>query len=86
MVEDKARDRVPSSDSARERNAVFRPQAPVVARMDFFNGLLWMQNQGWPLNPGSEHRDFFLYEHPGKQGDYQIQAMFSQVVGDVKVI
>ena len=38
--EDKARDRVPSGDSARERNAVFRPQVPAVARMDFFNGLL----------------------------------------------
>ena len=38
--EDKARDRVPSSDSASERNAVFRPQGPAVARMDFFNGLL----------------------------------------------
>ena len=38
--EDKARDRVESSDSARERNAVIRPQGPDVARMDFFNGLL----------------------------------------------
>ena len=40
MAEDKARDRVPSIDSARARNAVFRPQGPAVARMDFFNGLL----------------------------------------------
>ena len=40
MAEDKARDRVPSCDSARERNAVFRPQGPAVDRMDFFNGLL----------------------------------------------
>ena len=40
MVEDKARDRVPSGDSARERNAVFRPQGPAVDRMGFFNGLL----------------------------------------------
>ena len=40
MVEDKARDRVPSCDSARERNAVFRPQGPAVDRMGFFNGLL----------------------------------------------
>ena len=40
VVEDKARDRVPSFDSARERNAVFRPQGPAVARMDFFNGLI----------------------------------------------
>ena len=40
MGEDKARDRVPSIDSARERNAVFRPQVPAVARMGFFNGLL----------------------------------------------
>ncbi len=39
VVEDKARDRVPSFDSARERNAVIRPQGPAVARMDFFNGL-----------------------------------------------
>ncbi len=31
---------VPSFDSARERNAGFRPQGPAVARMDFFNGLL----------------------------------------------
>ncbi len=42
MAEDKARDRVPSCDSARERNAGFRPQGPDVARMDFFNGLLGM--------------------------------------------
>ena len=40
MAEDKARNRVESSDSARERNAVFRPQGPAVARMGFFNGLL----------------------------------------------
>ena len=40
VVEDKARDRVPSSDSARERNAVFRPQGPAAARMGYFNGLL----------------------------------------------
>ena len=39
MAEDKARNRVPSCDSARARNAVFRPQGPAVARMDFFNGL-----------------------------------------------
>ena len=37
---DKARDRVESGDSGRERNAVIRPQGPDVARMDFFNGLL----------------------------------------------
>ncbi len=41
MAEDKARDRVPSCDSARERNAGFRPQGPAVARMGFFNGLLY---------------------------------------------
>ena len=41
MAEDKARNRVPSCDSARARNAVFRPQGPAVARMDFFNGLLY---------------------------------------------
>ncbi len=40
MAEDKARNRVPSCDSAGARNAVFRPQGPAVARMDFFNGLL----------------------------------------------
>ena len=40
MAEDKARNRVPSCDSARARNAVFRPQGPAVARMGFFNGLL----------------------------------------------
>ncbi|MCE2441301.1 MAG: DUF2283 domain-containing protein [Candidatus Latescibacteria bacterium] len=40
VAEDKARNRVESGDSARERNAVFRPQGPAVARMDFFNGLL----------------------------------------------
>ncbi|MDE3260142.1 MAG: hypothetical protein OYM47_20100 [Gemmatimonadota bacterium] len=40
MAEDKARNRVPSSDSARARNAVFRPQGPAAARMGFFNGLL----------------------------------------------
>ena len=40
MAEDKARDRVPSCDSARERNAVIRPQGPAVARMDFSNGLV----------------------------------------------
>ena len=40
MVEDKARNRVPSCDSARARNAVFRPQGPAAARMDFFNGLI----------------------------------------------
>ena len=36
MAEDKACDRVPSCDSARERNAVFRPQGPAVARMELF--------------------------------------------------
>ncbi len=40
MAEDKARDRVESGDSARECNAVIRPQGPGAARMDFFNGLL----------------------------------------------
>ena len=40
MAEGKARNRVESSDSARERNAGVRPQGPAVARMDFFNGLL----------------------------------------------
>ena len=40
MAVDKARDRVESGDSRRERNAVFRPQGPDAARMDFFNGLL----------------------------------------------
>ena len=40
VAEDKARDRVPSCDSARERNAVFRLQGPAAARMDFLNGLL----------------------------------------------
>ena len=40
MAVDKARDRVESGDSGRERNAVIRPQGPDVARMDFFNGLL----------------------------------------------
>ena len=40
MDEDKARNRVPSCDSARARNAVFRPQGLAVARMGFFNGLL----------------------------------------------
>ena len=52
MPEDKARDRVESSDSARERNAVFGPQGPdaclraphrQAARMDFFNGLRRMK-------------------------------------------
>ena len=40
MTEDKARDRVDSADSARERNAVNRLREPAVARMGFFNGLL----------------------------------------------
>ena len=40
MAEDKARDRVESGDSGRERNAVIRPQGPDAAQMDFFNGLL----------------------------------------------
>ncbi len=40
MAEDKARDRVESGDSGRERNAVIRPQEPAADRMDFFNGLL----------------------------------------------
>ena len=40
MTEDKARDRVESGDSGRERNAVIRPQEPAADRMDFFNGLL----------------------------------------------
>ena len=40
MAEDKARDRVESGDSGRECHAVFRPQGPDAARMDFFNGLL----------------------------------------------
>ena len=40
MIEDKARDRVESGDSGRERNAVIRAQEPAAARMDFFNGLL----------------------------------------------
>ena len=43
MDEGKARDRVPSRDSARERNAVFRPQEPAATRMDFVNGLLIQQ-------------------------------------------
>ncbi len=40
VAEDKARDRVESGDSGRERNAVIRPQGPDAARMDFFNGLI----------------------------------------------
>ena len=40
VAEDKARNRVESSDSGRERNAVMRSQEPAAARMDFFNGLL----------------------------------------------
>ena len=40
VAEDKARDRVESGDSGRERNAVIRPQGPDAARMVFFNGLL----------------------------------------------
>ncbi len=40
MAEDKARDRVDSGDSARERNAVVRPREPDAARMGFFNGLI----------------------------------------------
>ena len=40
VAEGKARDRVESRDSARERNAVIRPQGQDVVRMDFFNGLL----------------------------------------------
>ena len=40
VAEDKTRDRRESLDSGRERNAVFRPQGPDAARMDFFNGLL----------------------------------------------
>ena len=40
LAGNKARNRVPSSDSARARNAGFRPQVPAVARMGFFNGLL----------------------------------------------
>ncbi len=40
MTEDKARDRVESGDSGRERNAVIRPQEPAADRMDVFNGLL----------------------------------------------
>ena len=43
MAEDKARDRRESLDSGRERNAVFRPQGPDAARMDFINGLLRRQ-------------------------------------------
>ncbi len=39
MAEDKARNRVESSDPARERNAVSRPHGPAVARMDSSNGL-----------------------------------------------
>ena len=45
MAVDKARDRVESGDSGRERNAVIRPQGPDAARMDFFNGLLRTQFQ-----------------------------------------
>ena len=33
-------------DSGRERNAVFGPQGPAAARMDFFNGLLGLQVDG----------------------------------------
>ena len=40
MAEDKARDRRESLDSGRERNAVFPPLGPDVARMVFFNGLV----------------------------------------------
>ena len=39
-AEDKTPNRVPSCDSARARNAVFRPQGPAVARMGFFDGLV----------------------------------------------
>ncbi len=46
MTEDKARDRVESEDSERERNAVIRPQEPAAARMDFFNGLLRAGSMG----------------------------------------
>ena len=38
MAEDKARNRVESSDSVRERNAVIRLREPDAARMGFFNG------------------------------------------------
>lgn len=40
MTEGKACDRAESVDSARERNAVIRPQEPAADRMDFFNGLI----------------------------------------------
>ena len=46
MTEDKARDRVESGDSERERNAVIRPQEPAADRMGFFNGLLWLPPAG----------------------------------------
>ena len=62
MTVDKARDRVESGDSRRERNAVFRPQGPDAARMDFFNGLLRpfesVDAQGFEVNgwrPACDH-------------------------------
>ena len=54
MTEDKARERVESGDSGRERNAVIRPQEPAVARMVFFNGLL-SKNK-----PGTAYSEYHL--------------------------
>ena len=42
--DDKARDRVESGDSGRQRNAAIRAQSPTADRMDFFNGLLKGEN------------------------------------------
>ena len=64
MTVDKARDRVESGDSRRERNAVFRPQGPDAARMDFFNGL---------LTPIRKNRNSGMWRKPLKRGVTVVQ-------------
>ena len=61
MTEDKARDRVESGDSGRERNAVIRPQEPAADRMDFFNGLLGREGE----KPGGHGERIFLPQSSG---------------------
>ena len=64
MAEGKARDRVESRDSARERNAGVRPQGPDVVRMDFFNGLLG--GRSGPAPRGAVLFGPFSYVHKKK--------------------
>ncbi len=64
MAEDKARDRVESGDSGRECNAVIRPQGPDATRMEFFNGLLCLSDDGAKENCAASGRVPYIVRGP----------------------